>query len=92
LSLRLAQALHHGNDHRAQISIALTMLGVAPPALDAFTFGLQDGRVVEVQRRLDPEPTTVVVRNATEFTTGETQPGAAVPLSASRVPLPASRF
>jgi uncharacterized damage-inducible protein DinB len=48
LSLRLAQALHHGNDHRAQISIALTMLGVAPPALDAFTFGLQDGRVVEV--------------------------------------------
>ena len=48
LGIRLAQALHHGNDHRSQICTALSTLGVEPPALDAFTFGVQDGRVVEV--------------------------------------------
>jgi uncharacterized damage-inducible protein DinB len=47
MGIRLAQALHHGNDHRSQICTALTMLGVTPPALDAFTFGQEDGRVVE---------------------------------------------
>jgi uncharacterized damage-inducible protein DinB len=48
MGIRLAQTLHHGNDHRSQICTALTTLGVKPPALDAFSFGLQDGRVVEV--------------------------------------------
>lgn len=48
LGIRLAQALHHGTDHRSQICTALATLGVAPPALDAFSFGLQDGRVIEV--------------------------------------------
>jgi uncharacterized damage-inducible protein DinB len=48
MGIRLAQALHHGTDHLSQICTALTMLGVAPPALDVFSFGLQDGRVVEV--------------------------------------------
>ena len=48
MGIRLAQALHHGTDHRSQICTALTTLGVEPPALDAFSFGLQDGRVVEV--------------------------------------------
>jgi uncharacterized damage-inducible protein DinB len=48
MGIRLAQALHHGSDHRSQICTALTTLGVNPPAVDAFSFGLQDGRVVEV--------------------------------------------
>lgn len=48
LGIRLAQVLHHGNDHRSQICSAITLLGVKSPALDAFSFGLEDGRVVEV--------------------------------------------
>ena len=48
VSIRLAQALHHGTDHRSQICTALTTLGVEPPAIDVWDFGLQDGRVVEV--------------------------------------------
>lgn len=48
MGIRLAQALHHGTDHRSQICTALTTLGVEPPAIDVFDFGLQDGRVVEV--------------------------------------------
>jgi uncharacterized damage-inducible protein DinB len=47
MSIRLAQALHHGSDHRSQICTALTTLGVEPPAIDVWDFGLQDGRVVE---------------------------------------------
>jgi uncharacterized damage-inducible protein DinB len=46
--IRLAQALHHGTDHRSQICTALTSLGIEPPAIDVWDFGLQDGRVVEV--------------------------------------------
>jgi uncharacterized damage-inducible protein DinB len=48
IGIRLAQALHHGTDHRSQICTALTTLGVEPPAIDAWDFGVQDGRVVEV--------------------------------------------
>src|SRR5512141_256674 len=48
LSIRLAQALHHGTDHRSQICTALTSLGVEPPFIDVWDFGLQDGRVVDV--------------------------------------------
>jgi uncharacterized damage-inducible protein DinB len=48
MGLRLAQTLHHGTDHRSQICTALTTIGVKPPAVDAFSFGLQDGRVLEV--------------------------------------------
>jgi uncharacterized damage-inducible protein DinB len=48
MGIRLAQALHHGTDHRSQICTALTTLGVEPPAIDVWDFGLQDGRVVEV--------------------------------------------
>ena len=46
LGIRLAQALHHGTDHRSQICTALTTIGVAPPAIDVWDFGEQDGRVV----------------------------------------------
>ena len=48
MSIRLAQALHHGTDHRSQICTALTTLGVEPPGIDVWDFGAQDGRVVEV--------------------------------------------
>jgi uncharacterized damage-inducible protein DinB len=47
VSIRLAQALHHGTDHRSQICTALTTLGVEPPFIDVWDFGLVDGRVVE---------------------------------------------
>jgi len=48
IGIRLAQALHHGTDHRSQICIALTTLGVKPPAIDVWEFGLRDGRIIEV--------------------------------------------
>lgn len=48
MGIRLAQALHHGTDHRSQICTALTTLGIEPPAIDVWDFGHQDGRVVEV--------------------------------------------
>jgi uncharacterized damage-inducible protein DinB len=46
--IRLALALHHGTDHRSQICTALTSLGLEPPSIDVWDFGLQAGRVVEV--------------------------------------------
>ncbi len=46
--IRLAQALHHGSDHRSQVCTAFTMLGVEPPPIDAWDFADQDGRLVEV--------------------------------------------
>ena len=47
MGIRLAQALHHGTDHRSQICTTLTTLGVEPPAIDVWDFARQDGRVVE---------------------------------------------
>ena len=46
--VRLAQALHHGTDHRSQICTALTTLAVEPPAIDVWDFASQDSRLVEV--------------------------------------------
>jgi len=48
VGIRLAQALHHGTDHRSQICTALTTLGVEPPSIDVWDFGAKDGRVVEI--------------------------------------------
>jgi uncharacterized damage-inducible protein DinB len=45
--IRLAQALHHGTDHRSQICTALTTLGVEPPAIDVWDFADKDGRLSE---------------------------------------------
>jgi len=45
--IRLAQALHHGTDHRSQICTGLTSLGEEPPEIDVWAFGDQDGRVFE---------------------------------------------
>lgn len=51
--IRLAQVLHHGTDHRSQICTALTNLGVEPPSIDVWDFGIQGGRVFEI---LPPAP------------------------------------
>jgi len=48
IGIRLAQALHHGTDHRSQICTALTTLGVQPPGIDVWDFGAQVGRVVDI--------------------------------------------
>jgi uncharacterized damage-inducible protein DinB len=48
MGIRLAQVIHHGTDHRSQICTALTTLGVEPPSIDVWDFGLQDGRVIEI--------------------------------------------
>ncbi len=48
MSIRLAQVLHHGTDHRSQICTALTTLGMEPPAIDVWDYGAQGGRVVEI--------------------------------------------
>lgn len=47
-SIRIAQALHHGTDHRSQIATALTTLGIEPPGIDLWAYGEHTGRVVEV--------------------------------------------
>jgi uncharacterized damage-inducible protein DinB len=48
IGIRLAQALHHGTDHRSQICTALTTLGIEPPFIDVWAFGAETGRVVEI--------------------------------------------
>ena len=48
IGIRLAQALHHGNDHRSQVCTTLTTLGVEPPTIDAWEFAEHDGRLVEI--------------------------------------------
>jgi uncharacterized damage-inducible protein DinB len=45
--IRLAAALQHGSDHRSQICTALTTLGVRPPAMDLWVFGVATGRIEE---------------------------------------------
>lgn len=42
----VAQALNHGNEHRAQIFTILTTIGVQPPDLDAWSYGGATGRFV----------------------------------------------
>jgi len=46
--IRLAQALHHGSDHRSQICTILTTLGIEPPDIDVWEFGVHEGRVEEL--------------------------------------------
>jgi uncharacterized damage-inducible protein DinB len=48
VGIRLAQALHHGTDHRSQICTALTQLGVEPPDIDVWGFAALDGRLTWV--------------------------------------------
>ncbi|HEY7524503.1 MAG TPA: DinB family protein [Candidatus Limnocylindrales bacterium] len=46
-SIRIAQALHHGTDHRSQVCTILTTQGIEPPAIDVWDFADQDGRLAE---------------------------------------------
>ena len=48
LGIRLAQATHHGTDHRSQVCTALTTLGIEPPAIDVWDYAWKDDRLVEV--------------------------------------------
>ncbi len=47
LGVRLAQALHHGSDHRSQVCTALTNLGIEPPEVDVWAWADEHGRLVE---------------------------------------------
>ena len=47
MGIRLAQAVHHGTDHRSQICTAITNLGIEPPAIDVWDFAWKDGRLSE---------------------------------------------
>jgi uncharacterized damage-inducible protein DinB len=49
-SLRLAQVIHHGTDHRSQVCTALTSLGIQPPEIDVWAYGFESGRVFEMTR------------------------------------------
>lgn len=48
VGVRLAQALHHGSDHRSQVCTALTTLGIEPPDIDVWEFAYTDGRLLEI--------------------------------------------
>ena len=47
-AIRLAQALHHGTDHRSQVCTALTILGIEPPEIDVWDYGEAAGRTKEM--------------------------------------------
>jgi len=47
----IAQTLNHGNEHRAQIFTTLTTIGVEPPDLDGWSYGMATGRFREDPRR-----------------------------------------
>jgi uncharacterized damage-inducible protein DinB len=49
LTIRLAQVIHHGTDHRSQVCTALTTLGIEPPTIDAWDFAWKDGRLTETE-------------------------------------------
>ena len=50
LGIRLAQALHHGTDHRSQVSTILTQQGIEPPPMDVWDYGMTHERT----RRTEP--------------------------------------
>ncbi len=47
VGLRVAQAVHHGTDHRSQICTALTSLGLIPPDIDLWVYGEVSGTTRE---------------------------------------------
>ena len=49
VGIRIAQALHHGTDHRSQVCTTLTTLGIEPPSIDVWDYAVQVGRLVEVE-------------------------------------------
>jgi len=49
VGFRLAQAVHHGTDHRSQVCTGLTSLGVEPPHIDVWVYGEATGRTRAVR-------------------------------------------
>ena len=49
LGVRLAQAVHHGTDHRSQVCSTLTTLGIDPPPIDVWDYAEEGGRLKDVQ-------------------------------------------
>ncbi len=47
--LRLAQAIHHGTDHRSQVCTALTSHGIEPPGIDLWAYGEATGRTKGIE-------------------------------------------
>jgi uncharacterized damage-inducible protein DinB len=45
--VRVAQAIHHGTDHRSQICTALTTLGIEPPEIDVWAMAWEQDRLSE---------------------------------------------
>jgi uncharacterized damage-inducible protein DinB len=43
----IAQLLNHGNEHRSQVCTVLTEIGVEPPELDGWSYGIVSGRFTE---------------------------------------------
>ncbi len=56
IGIRLAQALHHGTDHRSQVCTALTVLGMEPPVVEVWELARKDGRMFTVESRGGPNP------------------------------------
>jgi uncharacterized damage-inducible protein DinB len=54
LGVRLAQALHHGTDHRSQICTALTSLGIEPPEIDVWDYADSQGRLSQTEPAIPP--------------------------------------
>ncbi len=48
VGIRLAQAIHHGTDHRSHLCTILTILGVEPPDIDVWAFAESEGRLVDI--------------------------------------------
>lgn len=46
--IRLAQATHHGTDHRSQVCTALTSLGIEPPEIDVWAYAWESGQLTEI--------------------------------------------
>jgi uncharacterized damage-inducible protein DinB len=56
LGIHLAQAIHHGTDHRSQVCTALTSLGTEPPDIDVWAFAEVAGRARVVAGQAPDEP------------------------------------
>lgn len=48
VAFRLAQALHHGHDHRSQLCTMLSRGGRTPPDIDVWTYGVSVGEIREI--------------------------------------------
>jgi uncharacterized protein (TIGR02246 family) len=48
MSIRLAQVVHHGTDHRSQVATALTTLGIQPPDMDVWAYADSQHRLAKV--------------------------------------------